>query len=183
MREIEIERTRASTTSWSVDPGRSRVEFVLTRGGLEAMRGCVPAMTGTLVIDDEDLSRSSAVLAVETIKARIERPVHLERNLFAVSSASRPTVRFASRVVQPAGDGRFRVYGTLAAGDVLRMITFYVKAGEREYDGMGDERIPLRAVTTLDLAEERGRGGLPFDEIALLIETEFVRSGTPVNAA
>lgn len=183
MREIEFERTRASTTSWSVDPERSRVEFVLTRRGMEEMRGCVPAMTGTLVIDDEDPSRSSAVIAVETARARVERPLHVERKLFSVSSAARPTVRFASRAVQPAGEGRFRVYGTLVAGDALRMITFYVKAGEREYDVLGDERLPLRAITTLDLADERGRGGIPFDEIAVLIETEFVRSGMPVNAA
>jgi polyisoprenoid-binding protein YceI len=121
----------APTTTWQVDPSRSRVEFTI--GGRlllvrqSTVRGRFSDVAGTARLDERTPTDSRAELVVgaaslETGNGRRDRRLK-SADFFDV--ARYPRLTFASRAVEAVDDdaGHYRVTGALTIRDVRREVT------------------------------------------------------------
>src|SRR5258708_7181841 len=108
--------TDGAQTSWAIDPTHSTVEFTITNLFFFTVKGNLTALQGTIVLDADDLERSSvsAVLQSASIDTRNKsRDAKLRAQHFLQSDLY-PEIRFQSVRVEPGGDrDTLRVTGSL----------------------------------------------------------------------
>jgi polyisoprenoid-binding protein YceI len=180
--------TRERTTRWTLDPAHSQVEFRVRHMMISTVKGFFPGVEGTIHVDDEDLSRSSVEVEIETasIDTRNEdRDTHLRSGDF-FDVETYPVMRFRGRRVEGIAE-RFRVVGDLTIRDATREVTLDGETLGSGTDPWGNERMAFRAETkinrkdfglTWNQALEAG-GVLVGDEVTIVLEVQAVRSDEP----
>ena len=175
----------ATLTTWQIDPGHSEVGFAVKHLMISSVRGRFSGVKGTVVLDSEDLSRSSVEVEIDasTIDTREEkRDGHLRSpDFFDVEKY--PTITFRSRRIEPQGGDRFRVTGDLTIRGVTREVVLDATEEGRGGDPWGGERVGFSATGKIDRREfgltwnqalETG-GVLVSNDIRLAIEAEAVK--------
>jgi len=124
----------APTTSrtWDIDTSHATAGFKVRHLMLAHVRGHLGPVTGTVFIDEQDLSRSRVDVSIDArgIDSREpKRDDHL-RSADFLDVANHPTVTFRStRVDAPSGPtGDLRVTGDLTIRGVTRPVTLDVEA-------------------------------------------------------
>lgn len=124
----------APTTSrtWDIDTSHATAGFKVRHLMLAHVRGHLGPVTGTVFIDEQDLSRSRVDVSIDArgIDSREpKRDEHL-RSADFLDVANHPTVTFRStRVDAPSGPtGDLRVTGDLTIRGVTRPVTLDVEA-------------------------------------------------------
>jgi polyisoprenoid-binding protein YceI len=156
------------------------------------VRGRFARYTGTVKIDDDDLSRSVVEAAIEAASIDTgtpERDEHLRSpDFFDVDQF--PQLLFRSTRIERIEDTRYRVIGELTIRDVTREVSLDVEYGGRAKDPRGDERIGFVAKTSLDRKDfglkwnqvlEAG-GVLVGDRVEIDLEVQAVKASA-VQAA
>jgi polyisoprenoid-binding protein YceI len=176
-----------SSTTWDVDTSHASAGFKVRHLMLSHVRGQLGPVTGWVVIDEEDLSRSRVDVKIDArgIDTRdAKRDEHL-RDADFLDVANHPDVTFRStRVEAPSGPGGdLRVTGDLTIRGISRPVTLDVEALPPAIsDPWGDTRRGLSARTRIsrkewglgwNMALEAG-GVVVGDEVAIEIETEIV---------
>lgn len=152
-----------TTNTWNIDATHSGVHFSVRHMVFAKVRGRFGAFSGTVELDDEDLTRSS--VAVEIDAASIDtgvadRDQHL-RSADFLDAEHFPKLRFVSRKIEKQGTSGYRATGELTIRDVTREVTLDVQYGGRAKDPWGHERAGFTATTTL----ERGDFGLKWNQV------------------
>lgn len=119
--------------NWSVDPG-SEIRFSGAHAGMP-FEGRFTRWRAGIRFDPADLASSSVTAEIETASARDGNPLHEETlpQPEWFDAARHPLARFRSTGIEPRGDGRFELAGTLTIKDrelVLEPLTLAVD-GER----------------------------------------------------
>jgi polyisoprenoid-binding protein YceI len=138
-------------TTWQLDPAHTQVTFSAKHMMVTTVRGRFPDVEGTIVLDEEDPTRShgSFQVAAGTIDTNFAaRDTHL-RSADFFHAERFPTISFASTSVEPAGGDKYRVTGDLTIRDVTKPVTFDV-----ELDGIvpgmrGGRHVGLSATTKI----------------------------------
>jgi polyisoprenoid-binding protein YceI len=137
--------------TWTIDAAHSEVGFEVKHLMISKVRGRFGAVTGTIVLDAGDPSRSSvnAEIDVTSIDTRQEqRDVHLRSaDFFDVERF--PAITFRSRAVERTGNG-FRVAGDLTIRDVTREVVLDATDEGRGTDPWGGERAAFSASVVID---------------------------------
>ena len=177
----------ARAATWDVDTSHANAGFKVRHLMVSHVRGHLGPVTGTIVIDEEDLSRSRVDVTIDArgIDSREpKRDEHL-RSADFLDVANHPTVAFRStRVEAPAGpDGDLRVTGDLTIRGVTRAVTLEVDALPPAIkDPWGNSRRGVSARARINrsdwglkwnLAIEAG-GVVVGDEVAIEIDAEIV---------
>src|ERR1700723_793627 len=104
----------AQSSSWVIDKNHSQVNFQIRHMGVSNVRGAISGVTGTVVWDDKDPTKSSveATIDATTVSTNNEaRDKHLKSPDF-FDVAKNPTLTFKSTSVTRA-NGKLEVIGDL----------------------------------------------------------------------
>ena len=112
----------AGTTTYQIDPRHSSAGFGVTHLMISTVRGEFHGVTGTVVVDDSDISRSSVLVTIDatTVDTREpDRDKHLKSEAF-FDVAKYPTITFQSTKVERNSDGNLKVTGDLTIRGVTK---------------------------------------------------------------
>ncbi|HEV3048685.1 MAG TPA: YceI family protein [Longimicrobium sp.] len=165
-----------TTTTWTIDPAHTTVEFSLKHLMISTVRGHFGVVSGTIVLDEENPAASSvtAEIDVTSIDTRQEqRDAHLRSaDFFEVEKY--PNITFKSTRIEALGGGRYNVYGDLTIRDVTREVVLETTDEGRGGDPWGGQRAGFSATTRID----RREFGLTWNQA---LETGGVLVGTDIK--
>lgn len=178
-----------NTTTWTIDPAHSSVEFAVKHMMFTTVRGRFKNVKGTIEVDEQNPDRS--VVNVEIGAASIDtgaadRDGHL-RSADFLDVENHPTLTFRSKRVEGAvkkeGD-QFKVIGDLTIRGTTMEVTLDAVYEGTGKDPWGGTRAGARATTTIDRRDwglkwnqalETG-GILVANELRIEIEVQAVKS-------
>ena len=177
----------AAATTWDVDTSHAAANFKVRHLMVAYVRGQLGPITGTVFIDEDDLSRSRVEVSIDARGIDTREPKrddHL-RSADFLDVANHPDVTFRSTHVEaPYGlAGDLRVAGDLTIRGVTRPVTLAVEAlPPAIQDPWGNQRRGVSARArisrkewglTWNIAIEAG-GVAVADEVVIEIEAEIV---------
>jgi polyisoprenoid-binding protein YceI len=117
----------ALASTWELDPSHTSARFTVKHMMVSDVSGTLGRTTGTVELDEKDLTRSKVDLAIEVKPQTQEakRDAHLESPDF-FDVAKFPKATFKSKKVEKAGENRLKVTGDLTLRDVTKEVTLDV---------------------------------------------------------
>jgi polyisoprenoid-binding protein YceI len=115
---------RAQTSTWTIDPAHSSVNFEILHMGVSHVHGAFGNVTGTVTLDDKDITKSSVAATIDTTTVSTgvaQRDTHLKSPDF-FDVAKNPTVAFKSTAVTKVG-GKLQLIGDLTINGVTKSVT------------------------------------------------------------
>ena len=112
----------AGTTTYQIDPRHSSAGFGVTHLMISTVRGEFHGVTGTVVVDDTDISKSSVNVTIDatTVDTREpDRDKHLKSEAF-FDVAKYPAITFQSTKVERNADDNLKVTGDLTIRGVTK---------------------------------------------------------------
>jgi len=132
----------AQSSSWVIDKNHSQVNFQVRHMGVSNVRGSISGVTGTVVWDEKDPSKSSveATMDATTVSTNNDnRDKDLKSpNFFNVEKF--PTLTFKSTAVTGT-NGKLQVIGDLTLGGVTKSVTLDVDGPTAPIKGMGGKMV------------------------------------------
>ncbi len=175
-----------SAETWNIDADHSAIGFKIRHMMVSNVKGSFPAFSGTVQIDDKDITRSKVEVSIETasISTNIsKRDEHLRRADF-FDVAKYPLMTYVSTKVEKAGQGRLRVAGNLTLHGVTREVILEVEGPTAAFkDPWGNIRRGASATAKLNRKDfglnwnaviESG-GVLVGDEVSIELELEMIK--------
>lgn len=166
-----------SAATWKSDPSHASVQFAVSHLMVSTVRGTFDAFDVTVVLDEDDVERSSVTATIDTasVNTRDEkRDAHLRGPDF-FDVAAHPTMTFRSTQVEKIADARYRVTGDLTLLSVTRQVVLDVRGSPRPItDPRGIRRMGGSVTTTI----HRPDFGLTYNSI---LDTGGVSIGEDVD--
>lgn len=175
-----------SAETWNIDADHSAIGFKIRHMMVSNVKGSFPAFSGTVQIDDQDITRSKVEVSIETasITTNIsKRDEHL-RSADFFDVAKYPLMTYVSTKVEKAGQGRLRVAGNLSLHGITREVILEVEGPTAAFkDPWGNIRRGATATAKLNRKDfglnwnaviESG-GVLVGDEVSIELELEMIK--------
>jgi polyisoprenoid-binding protein YceI len=171
---------------WEFDPAHTGVHFKVRHLMISSVRGEFEKVSGKIVYDESDVTKSSADIAIETasINTRVaKRDEHLRSPDF-LDVAKYPAITFRSKRVEKAGNGTLKMTGDLTIRGVTKEVVLAVEGPTQEIkDPMGNRRVGGQAAAKINRKDfglvwnkalETG-GVVVGDEVEITIDVEIYR--------
>jgi polyisoprenoid-binding protein YceI len=132
----------AQSTNWTIDKNHSQVNFAIKHMGVSTVRGSISGITGTIVWDEKDPSKSSVEATMDTTTVdtnNAARDTDLKSDKF-FNVAKYPTMTFKSTSVKRV-DGKLQVVGDLTLAGVTKSVTLDVDGPTAPQKGMGGKMV------------------------------------------
>jgi polyisoprenoid-binding protein YceI len=146
----------AGTTTYQIDPRHSSAGFGVTHLMISTVRGEFHGVTGTVVVDDSDISKSSVNVTIDatTVDTREpDRDKHLKSEAF-FDVAKYPTITFQSTKVERNNDGNLKVTGDLTIRGVTKSAVLTASLPKPPIkDPWGLQRTAVSAATKINRQE------------------------------
>jgi polyisoprenoid-binding protein YceI len=171
----------AATGTYQIDPNHSTAQFVVRHLGISNVQGDFTKVSGTVVLDDQDISKSTvnASIDVSSVDTRVQsRDNDLKSpNFFDV--AKYPTMTFSSTKIWSTGNGTAKMTGNLTIHGVTKEVTFDVSGPTDPINAMGGMRRGVEATTKISRKDFgiTGDAGFVGDEISITIDAEILQRG------
>jgi polyisoprenoid-binding protein YceI len=175
-----------ATTTWQIDPAHSEIGFEVKHLMISKVRGRFGAVTGTLVLDEDDVTKSTVTAEIDAASVdtrEAQRDGHLKSaDFFEVEKF--PKITFRSTRVEKAGSDELKLVGELTIRDVTREVVLEVEDEGREKDPWGGDRAAFSAKGKIDRRDfgltwnqalETG-GVLVSNEIKLVLDVQAVKA-------
>jgi polyisoprenoid-binding protein YceI len=179
----------AQVSTWQLDPAHSAAQFSVRHMMISTVRGEFQKLSGTLQLDDKDITKSSVEVTIDatTVDSRVpQRDADLKSANF-LDVANFPTITFKSKSVSAAGDGRLKVTGDLTIHGVTKEVVLDVD-GPTPAIKMGNNlRRGASATTKINRKDFGinwsrtldGGGVVVSDEVNITLDVEFVQRAQP----
>lgn len=173
--------TFAAAGTYQIDPNHSTAQFVVRHLGISNVQGDFTKVSGTVVLDDQDISKSTvnASIDVNSVDTRVtSRDNDLKSpNFFDV--AKYPTMTFASTKIWSTGNGTAKMTGNLTIHGVTKEVTFDVTGPTAAVNAMGGMRRGVEATATISRKDFgiTADAGVVGDEIKITIDAEILQRG------
>jgi polyisoprenoid-binding protein YceI len=119
-----------AATTYQIDPIHSEVSFRIRHLGLAKVYGRFVAYKGTIVLDEQDVSKSTVDVTIDAASINTENSFRdkdlRSPNFFNV--AQFPTLTFRSVAVKPVSKDQFEVTGDFTLHGVTKRITIPISA-------------------------------------------------------
>src|SRR5262250_344069 len=119
----------AATTTWKIDPLHTAAQFAVKHMMISTVRGEFKGVTGTVNWDDQDVTKSSVDVTIDTKTVNTgeeKRDQDLKSaNFFEVEKF--PTLTFKSKKVESAGAGKLKITGDLTMHGVTKEVVLDVE--------------------------------------------------------
>jgi len=143
----------AGTTTYQIDPRHSSAQFAVTHLMISTVRGEFHGVTGTVVVDDSDVAKSSVDVTIDatTVDTREpDRDKHLKSADF-FDVANHPTITFKSTKVEAAEPGKLKVSGDLTIRGVTKQVVLDVTVPKSPIkDPWGQQRTAVSGSTKIN---------------------------------
>jgi polyisoprenoid-binding protein YceI len=178
--------TSAATSTWQIDPKHSDAQFAVTHLMISTVRGEFHGITGTVVFDNSDISKSSVTVTIDATSVDTREPDRdkdlKSANFFDV--AKYPTFTFKSTKVEQAGAGKLKVTGDLTIHGVTKSVVLDVDGPKAPIkDPWGLQRSAVSATTKINrkdfgvnFAKTMDSGGaIVGDEVSITLDVEMIQ--------
>ncbi len=118
---------QAQTSTWTIDPAHSSVQFSVRHMGVSTVHGSLNGVKGTVLLDEKSFAKSSVTATIDATTlttSNEKRDQHLKSPDF-FNIAVNPTLSFKSSKVVSEG-GKQQIIGDLTLGGVTKSVTFDV---------------------------------------------------------
>jgi polyisoprenoid-binding protein YceI len=176
----------AATSNWQLDPAHSSAQFSVRHLAISTVRGAFSKVTGTVVLDESDITKSSVNVSIDvaTVDTREpDRDKDLRSDHF-FDVAKYPTITFNSKKVEQASPGKLKVTGDLTIHGVTKEVVLEVDGPTPPIkDPWGLQRAAANATTKINRQDFGMKFNIPMDngglavgnDISITIDVEMVK--------
>jgi polyisoprenoid-binding protein YceI len=176
----------AATSTWQLDPAHSSAQFSVRHLAISTVRGAFSKVTGTVVLDESDITKSSVNVSIDvaTVDTREpDRDKDLRSDHF-FDVAKYPTITFNSKKVEQASPGKLKVTGDLTIHGVTKEVVLEVDGPTPPIkDPWGLQRAAANATTKINRQDFGMKFNIPMDngglavgnDISITIDVEMVK--------
>jgi polyisoprenoid-binding protein YceI len=177
--------TAHTTTTWSIDPAHSSVEFAVKHLMISTVKGRFAITNGMLYVNEADPTKTRVEIEIDasSVDTRQEqRDTHL-RSADFFDTEQHPKILFRSTRIEGDTTGEFSLTGDLTIKNLTRPVTLKATFEGEGRDPWGGERLGFSAEGKINRKDfdlswnqalEAG-GWLVGDDIKLRIDAEFVK--------
>jgi polyisoprenoid-binding protein YceI len=175
----------ATTTTYQIDPKHSDAQFAVTHLMISTVRGEFHGITGTVVYDDADVSKSSVNVTIDANSVDTREPdrdTDLKSDHF-FDVANHPTITFKSTKVESAGPGKLKVTGDLTIRGNTKSVVLDMTAPKPAMkDPWGLQRTAVSGTTKINRQDfgvswnkKLDSGGVVVsDEVGIMLDVEMI---------
>ena len=168
----------AQSSTWTIDKNHAQTNFKIRHMGVSEVRGSISGVTGAIVWNEKDPSKSSveATIDTNTVSTNNEgRDKDLKSDHY-FNVEKYPTMTFKSTSVSRV-DGKLQVVGDLTLAGVTKSVTLEVDGPTAPQKGMGGKMvIGLSATGTIKRTDFNFAPKMPSmalgDEVQITIDVE-----------
>ena len=168
----------AQSSTWTIDKNHAQTNFKIRHMGVSEVRGSISGVTGAIVWNEKDPSKSSveATIDTNTVSTNNEgRDKDLKSDHY-FNVEKYPTMTFKSTSVSRV-DGKLQVVGDLTLAGVTKSVTLEVDGPTAPQKGMGGKTvIGLSATGTIKRTDFNFAPKMPSmalgDEVQITIDVE-----------
>lgn len=167
----------AATTTWTIDPNHANAQFFVKHLGISTVQGEFTKVTGTVTIDDSDISNSSVDVTIpaDTVYTRVTMRDNDLKSQHFLDVAQYPTITFKSTKITKSGDDTYDVTGDLTIRGVTKPETLKVSDLSKPIHAMGGERMGAHATLTINRQDfgVSADPGMVGNDVRILIDIEM----------
>jgi polyisoprenoid-binding protein YceI len=180
----------AATSTWQIDPAHSSAQFAVRHLAISTVRGAFSKVTGTVVFDDKDVSKSSVDVTIDVSTVDTREP-NRDKDLMSdhfFDVAHYPTITFKSTKVEQAGVGKLKITGDLTIHGTTKQVVLDVDGPTAAVkDPWGNQRAAVNATTKINRQDygvkwnaTMDNGGVVVgDDVSITIDAEVIQKGAP----
>jgi len=179
----------AATTTWQIDPAHTAAGFAVKHLMISMVRGQFKGVTGTVVWDDQDISKSAIDVTIDANTVNTSEPMRdkdLKSEKF-FDVAKYPTISFKSKKIENVSAGKLKVTGDLTIHGITKEVVLEVEGPTAQVkDPWGNTRVAASATTKVNRqdygvkwnADLDGGGVVVGDEVNITIDLEMTKKVT-----
>jgi polyisoprenoid-binding protein YceI len=179
----------AASSTWQIDPQHSSAQFAVRHLGLSTVRGAFSKLSGTMQLDDQDITKSTIEVSIDvnTVDTREpDRDKDLRSERF-FDVAHFPAMTFKSKKVEQVAQGKLRVTGDLTIRGTTKEVVLDVDGlAAPVKDPWGNQRIAASATTKINRQDygvkwnaKLDNGGVVVgDDVNITIDVEMIQKTT-----
>jgi len=176
----------AASYTWQIDPQHSSAQFAVRHLGLSTVRGAFSKLSGAVLLDDQDITKSSVevTIDVDTVDTREpDRDKDLRSERF-FDVAHFPTMTFKSKKVEQVAPAKLRVTGDLTIHGTTKEVVLDVDGPTTPMkDPRGNQHIGFSATTKINRQDygvkwnaKLDNGGVVVgDDVNITIDAELIQ--------
>ena len=176
----------AATTTWQIDPAHTAAGFAVKHLMISTVRGQFKGVTGTVVWDDQDVSKSTIDVTIDATTVDTSEPMRdkdLKSEKF-FDVAKYPTITFKSKKTENVSAGKLKVTGDLTIHGVTKEVVLDVEGPSNSVkDPWGNTRVAASATTKVNRqdygvkwnASSDGGGVVVGDDVNITIDLEMTK--------
>jgi polyisoprenoid-binding protein YceI len=176
----------AATTTWQIDPAHTAASFAVKHLMISTVRGEFKGITGTVVWDDQDITKSTVDVTIDSKTVDTNEP-NRDKDLksdkfFDVEKY--PTITFKSKKVEQVSVGKLKVTGDLTIHGITKETILDVEGPSASVkDPWGNTRVAISATTKVNRqdygvkwnASIDGGGVVVGDDVNITIDLEMIK--------
>jgi polyisoprenoid-binding protein YceI len=178
----------AATSAWQIDPNHSSAQFAVKHLALSTVRGAFTKVSGTVQLDDKDISKSSVEVTIDaaSVDTRVaDRDKDLRGDHF-FDVEKYPTITFKSTKVEQVSPGQLKVTGDLTIHGTTKSVVLEVEGPTPPAkDPWGNQRVAASATTKVNRQDygvkwnaTMDNGGLVVgNDVTITIDVEMFQKG------
>lgn len=141
----------AANNDWQIDPNHTTIGFTVRHMGISNVHGRFGKVSGTAVIDDSDITKSSvnATIDVASIDTGVQMRDNDLRSANYFDAQQYPTITFKSTSVSKSNSG-LKITGDLTIHGVTKQVTLDVDGPSAPVKMGPNMRRGLSATTTIN---------------------------------
>ena len=176
----------AANSNWQIDPAHSSAQFSVRHMAISTVRGAFSKVTGSVVFDDKDVSKSTVEVTIDanSVDTRVpDRDNDLRSEKF-FDVAHYPSITFKSRKVEQLAPGKLKVTGDLTIRGTSKEVVLDVEGPSAPVkDPWGNTRNAATATTKINRQDfgvkwnaTLDNGGVVVgDDVSIIIDVELVK--------
>lgn len=180
----------AQDASWRIDPNHSGAHFSVRHMMISTVRGEMTGITGSVNYDPKDLAHASvdATIDCSTVNTGVAKRDAQMKTADFFDVAHYPVMKFKSKRVDKAGEGKLKVTGDLTINATTQEVVLDVDGpSDQIRDPRGNVKIGLSASTQISRKkfgitwnELLESGGVAVaDEVAITLDLELIKNTKP----